>query len=753
MKRYMWLLIGVLLALLLASVGGAAAEPVAPVAAPASFIPGEPNDTFESAIPYDFGKYSTEGYFLFANDVDFYRIDTATALRLHVRVETGQAYGQTAMTAEIAVYDANRALLAEDVACDDPAEVDGVVVPPGTAYLRARPCAAMPDIDHPYELYVYGEPLEWEPNNTRQTANAAVMGKPYYYAGEEWLQAAVSPDGDVDFYRLPPGRGRVLSAWALPEEGAGLVTLTAMAADGTVVAEGAACWWDANEVCLETILPDEAAYFLRVRSAAHPTGGGGYSLHAQFTMDVSDPEPNDTPAQAPLIGYGTTISLWTADENDVDYYKFAGNAGDKVRLTVQTDYEGLPETPGLLGITLLDPAMNPVPLAGDPVHSAVLPATGVYTVRISLTYAAGDWDWIDVVLEEGGIEPNDTRETAMPIAIGPELDIVFDYPCDVDWFVFEGRAGDVLRHINTLYSGENVTLYSADGTRLWNQHVLPADGTYYLKAIGYDGSKFSWECYDGEKTKPFGEALWVSAAVDGLGGAANKRGDILTRKSGANQWQIVFDASDVGITKNVNAFERMPNGSILMSLAAAQNVAGLGKVQPQDIIRFNPTSLGDTTAGTFEWFLDGSDVGLTTAGEKIDAIYMQQDIENPLRISLTGSGSVARVSGGTLKVADEDILNLVGGVFGANSAGAWRTSLDGSAVPGLAKEDISNLARVEVYPAHDSVLLLGLDSAFTVNGTSGTMFDVMNGDTWLPAVRQLTNKKIDGLAVGPAQTP
>ena len=76
-----------------------------------------------------------------------------------------------------------------------------------------------------------------------------------------------------------------------------------------------------------------------------------------------------------------------------------------------------------------------------------------------------------------------------------------------------------------------------------------------------------------------------------------------------------------------------------------------------------------------------------------------------------------------------------------------------STVPGLAAEDVSNLARVEMYPAHDSILLAGLDSAFNVNGTRGTMRDVLNGETWQSAVQQLMDKKIDGLAVGPMWTP
>jgi len=107
----------------------------------------------------------------------------------------------------------------------------------------------------------------------------------------------------------------------------------------------------------------------------------------------------------------------------------------------------------------------------------------------------------------------------------------------------------------------------------------------------------------------------------------------------------------VGITKDVVAFDRLPNGSLRRSLGAPQTAPGLGKIAPQDVIRFVPTALGDTTAGTIEWYLDGSNVGLTTAGEKIDAINWRANVEQPLSISLSGAGSLPRQSGGNLAVA------------------------------------------------------------------------------------------------------
>ncbi len=380
----------------------------------------------------------------------------------------------------------------------------------------------------------------------------------------------------------------------------------------------------------------------------------------------------------------------------VDFYRFDGAAGNKVAFAT-INY-------GSMNLALTDAAMNPVPLV-EPTPWAALPASGTYYLAVTDPYPSqwGNNYTFELVLLTGD-EPNDTIDMATTVPFGPTLAVSYDYPCDVDWLRFEGRAGDVLAEMNTNVVYENTFLYSADGVRMRGVNVLPADGTYYLRTEGYFSDKWGSDCYEGAYDVDFGQALWVSAKADGLGGDASiKKGDIVTRKNAPNTWQIMFDASDVGITRNVVAFEYMPDGSLLMSFDRPQNIAGLGKVQPQDIVRFVPTSLGDNTAGTFEWFLDGSDVGLTTNGEKIDVIIMQRDIDNPLRISTTGSGSVPRVSGGTLKFRDEDLINFVGDPrldrHQRRTPGV--SALDGSTVPGMAAEDLNAGTRVELYPQRD----------------------------------------------------
>ena len=67
-------------------------------------------------------------------------------------------------------------------------------------------------------------------------------------------------------------------------------------------------------------------------------------------------------------------------------------------------------------------------------------------------------------------------------------------------------------------------------------------------------------------------------------------------------------------------------------------------VTPQDVVRFDATSLGSTTTGAFSMYFDGSDVGLDTTAEKIDSVSLLPD--GRVLISTTGNPAVAGVTGG-----------------------------------------------------------------------------------------------------------
>jgi hypothetical protein len=216
-------------------------------------------------------------------------------------------------------------------------------------------------------------------------------------------------------------------------------------------------------------------------------------------------------------------------------------------------------------------------------------------------------------------------------------------------------------------------------------------------------------------TQP-GTAFYVSLGSGGtVGGVVEEDIDILYF-DGAN-WSMYFDASDVGIStssQNLNAFARLNANTLLMSFSNPITLAGI-TYDPWDIIRFDATSLGNNTAGTFSLYFDGNDVGLDTTSEYIDALSILPD--GRLLISTTGTPSVPGVS----SAADEDILAFTPASLGDVTSGTWAMYFDGSDV-GLADnsgEDVEGLA----ISANGDLYLSTLGD-FVVSGMAGANEDV-----------------------------
>src|SRR5690606_33443467 len=130
------------------------------------------------------------------------------------------------------------------------------------------------------------------------------------------------------------------------------------------------------------------------------------------------------------------------------------------------------------------------------------------------------------------------------------------------------------------------------------------------------------------------------------------------------------------------AFARLPGGDWLLVFKANQPTPA-GTFTPWDIARFTPYSLGNTTGGTFSWYVDGSDVGLTASGEKIDALDALPT--GQLLISTSGALAVPN-PGGTFKAQDEDLVIFYPGMLGATTSGEWDTFFNGTVVPGMKGE-------------------------------------------------------------------
>jgi hypothetical protein len=198
-----------------------------------------------------------------------------------------------------------------------------------------------------------------------------------------------------------------------------------------------------------------------------------------------------------------------------------------------------------------------------------------------------------------------------------------------------------------------------------------------------------------------------------IGGVASSDEDIL-RFDGQN-WSMLFDGSDVGVgSPDLFAFSFIDSDSILMSFTANVTVNGI-TATPQDVLRFDATSLGSTTAGTFSLYFDGSDVGLDSTSENIDSLSLLPD--GRLLISTNGSPTIPGLSTGK----DEDVLAFTPATLGNTTSGTWSIYFDGSDV-GLADTNNEDVDALDVI-SNGNIYLSTLGD-FAVNGLSGFDEDV-----------------------------
>jgi hypothetical protein len=220
-------------------------------------------------------------------------------------------------------------------------------------------------------------------------------------------------------------------------------------------------------------------------------------------------------------------------------------------------------------------------------------------------------------------------------------------------------------------------------------------------------------------------------------------------------FELFFDGSDVGITRTIidgmdvqdtrvttsgRGEEKQP-ADVLLSFNQAHSIPPIGLALQSDIVRFVADENGTQTAGAFERFFDGSDIGLAAAGEDIDAFVFDDhfnasrkpDTLGDLYFSTSGNLNVPGLS-----AQDEDIVVCYGYDFEPGQGGDIVSScealvlfFDGTAA-GLANasEDVDAFAfapsvgRSASYFGPD--LYLSTRGNFSLEGVNGRNEDVFS---------------------------
>ena len=260
----------------------------------------------------------------------------------------------------------------------------------------------------------------------------------------------------------------------------------------------------------------------------------------------------------------------------------------------------------------------------------------------------------------------------------------------------------------------------------------------------------------GPVSPPAGVDVYVTTAGAGStadGQAFDKR-DILRWDAGSGDWSLYQDGSAIGLpTKaDIAAFDipNPANGSANMAFAKNVTIAGVGTVAPHDLLLHDPNG--------YALRFDGSDVGLTAGGEKIDAVEMLPGNLSPIGsncdkyilFSVKSGGTVPAYNGGNLTFSGEDVLGFCSTQLGPNTQGLWHLLVDGSA-EGMPKNSTVSLSA----SANGQTIYLTTKGNFNVDGASGShsmiytfnlATDQFSGPIWSGAAEGLP-KTVDGLDV------
>lgn len=256
-------------------------------------------------------------------------------------------------------------------------------------------------------------------------------------------------------------------------------------------------------------------------------------------------------------------------------------------------------------------------------------------------------------------------------------------------------------------------------------HSYDSSGSFTvsLTATNADGSDGETKVgYVVVTDPPVGGALWYlsfnnGTSVPGVGTVADE--DVVSYDPATDTWEWIFDGSDVGVTQDLNALHVRDDGSLVMSFQAALTVPGLSggpngeSVDDSDLVLFTPTSTGSSTAGSFSFLLDGSDVSLSSNGEDVDGVH---ELSNgDIALSTTGGFGVSGASG-----KDEDVFLFTPSSLGSSTSGSFAMHFDGSDV-GFSTSSSEDLGGVSFDGAD---LLFTTAGTWSASGGSGSDEDI-----------------------------
>ena len=361
-------------------------------------------------------------------------------------------------------------------------------------------------------------------------------------------------------------------------------------------------------------------------------------------------------------------------------------------------------------------------------------------LKLTLNATSYDWEFVPIAgqtfTDAGSASCSLTAANQAPtVSAGPDQTIALPESAVLDGTVSDDGKPDPPGALATTWSQVSGpgTVTFADASAVDTTATFSSAGNYVLRLAADDSEQTALDevtiIVNEDPSTPETILHLSFDSVATLPGGLSVENEDIVAFDGTN-FHLFFDGSDVGLSgTNVDALAVIGAGEILLSFASPETIPGItGTVEDSDIVKFTATQLGDTTSGTFELFLRGSDVGLSPALEDVDAVDLHDD--GRLIVSTIGGFDVAGLLGG-----DEDLIAFTPVAPGDYSSGTWAMYFDGSDVE-LAREDVSAVALDS-----NGDIYLSTTNFFVVTGISGEDEDVF---TFVPS--QLGADTVGGYA-------
>lgn len=476
-------------------------------------------------------------------------------------------------------------------------------------------------------------------------------------------------------------------------------------------------------------------------------------------------EPNDDFAEANYMATDRLMHGRIAPVGDVDMYTI--DIYDPTLLTIEMR---LPENSPLVPIlSVYDGWDNLVeqrqcPRSG-PCLTHQTQEYGSLYLAVSDGQGAGgqayEYSIVAVVETETPIdpnEPNDFISEATPYTIGETMTGLMEPEGDIDTFSFHLEAGESI-----IFNGYEFQTLFLDATgeildgHFYGQpiYIAPEDGTYYLQLIeGPQAYEFTLRYIQ----RPIYASFSGAGRLDGV---AFRPGDILVYTSFDDTWRMYFRAADYGLRGNLAAFDRAGERSFFLTYTTPQNVPGVGPIAPHDVLYYYPGNPDWGEEPLWQVVFDGSQVGLTTNTERIDALAVESEwYTSRFYLSTSGKAQLL-VGGGQWHIANNDVMVYQGNLENGQMSGQYQAVLGGQAA-GFGRANVVGL------DVSEEGRFLSFDRNLTLDGVVFAPGDIAfctpaqeYGDYSCDQVTKIFDAsdagiggyRIDGIDVGDYQTP